>query len=224
MCTSDDNYDSMRLWTDSFWSMEQLPDLQNHAMAKWPPLWPYSSATVAPKDIFEPRTACNIPSTETRQSVEINPTGSDGWRPGSSDSLLTSGQQQAEQLPPEVSDMRTHVHVKHSHNSIDDLVGSPAPHRARYPKNRFMCTFPGCIDKHTGQPKRFRRVEHQKRHATTVHGKETCLLYECGVQGCKSKPFTRKDNLKSHLISVHRLDRSVGLGDYVRSKLPQPGR
>lgn len=57
---------------------------------------------------------------------------------------------------------------------------------------------------------------------TIVYGKDTCLLYECGVEGCKSKPFTRKDNLKSYLILVHGLDRSVALANYVRSKSPQP--
>jgi len=66
------------------------------------------------------------------------------------------------------------------------------------PQNEFACSVPGCIDKETGKPKRFKRQEHKKRHEKTVHQKVD--MFVCWV--C-SRPFTRRDNLKSHQFKTH---------------------
>ncbi|KPI44021.1 Regulatory protein brlA [Cyphellophora attinorum] len=68
--------------------------------------------------------------------------------------------------------------------------------------NEFACSYPGCVDK-SGQPKRFKRQEHKKRHEKTVHEKSEHGMYKCWVGGCKTAPFTRTDNLKSHLKNTH---------------------
>jgi len=70
-------------------------------------------------------------------------------------------------------------------------------------QNEFACSYPDCIDKQTGKQKRFKRQEHKKRHEKTVHEKHEHGLYACWVKGCKTAPFTRTDNLKSHLKNTH---------------------
>jgi hypothetical protein len=70
-------------------------------------------------------------------------------------------------------------------------------------QNEFACSYPGCIDKQTGKQKRFKRQEHKKRHEKTVHEKNEHGLFKCWVKGCKTAPFTRTDNLKSHLKNTH---------------------
>ncbi|KIW81488.1 hypothetical protein Z517_04513 [Fonsecaea pedrosoi CBS 271.37] len=70
------------------------------------------------------------------------------------------------------------------------------------PQNEFACSYPGCIDKHTGKQKRFKRQEHKKRHEKTVHEKSTHTTYKCWVPEC-NRPFSRTDNLKSHLRNTH---------------------
>lgn len=72
------------------------------------------------------------------------------------------------------------------------------------PLNSFACSWPGCVDKHTGRPKMFKRQEHMKRHVRSVHEKGD--MFVCWV--C-SKAFTRRDNLKSHQFKTHgrRTDR-----------------
>ncbi|EXJ91117.1 hypothetical protein A1O1_04224 [Capronia coronata CBS 617.96] len=69
-------------------------------------------------------------------------------------------------------------------------------------KNEFACGYPGCIDKSTGEAKRFKRQEHKKRHEKTVHEKEKHSAYRCWVPEC-NRPFSRTDNLKSHLRNTH---------------------
>lgn len=69
-------------------------------------------------------------------------------------------------------------------------------------QNEFACSYPGCIDKGTGHPKRFKRQEHKKRHEKTVHEKEKHSGYRCWVPEC-NRPFSRTDNLKSHLRNTH---------------------
>jgi hypothetical protein len=70
-------------------------------------------------------------------------------------------------------------------------------------QNEFACGYPGCIDKQTGKQKRFKRQEHKKRHEKTVHEKTKHGVHQCWVPGCKTAPFTRTDNLKSHLKNTH---------------------
>ncbi|EHY60412.1 hypothetical protein HRR83_000171 [Exophiala dermatitidis] len=69
-------------------------------------------------------------------------------------------------------------------------------------KNEFACSYPGCIDKSTGEQKRFKRQEHKKRHEKTVHEREKHSAYRCWVPEC-NRPFSRTDNLKSHLRNTH---------------------
>lgn len=69
-------------------------------------------------------------------------------------------------------------------------------------QNEFACSYPGCIDKHTGKQKRFKRQEHKKRHEKTVHEKTQHTTYRCWVPEC-GRPFSRTDNLKSHLRNTH---------------------
>ena len=69
-------------------------------------------------------------------------------------------------------------------------------------QNEFACSYPGCIDKNTGKQKRFKRQEHKKRHEKTVHEKSHHSAYKCWVPEC-NRPFSRTDNLKSHLRNTH---------------------
>ncbi|EXJ62160.1 hypothetical protein A1O7_02593 [Cladophialophora yegresii CBS 114405] len=69
-------------------------------------------------------------------------------------------------------------------------------------QNEFACGYPGCIDKHTGKQKRFKRQEHKKRHEKTVHEKTQHTTYTCWVPDC-GRGFSRTDNLKSHLRNTH---------------------
>ena len=63
----------------------------------------------------------------------------------------------------------------------------------------FTCTFPDCLEKSSGQPRRFKRHEHKKRHERTVHTNEPA--FQCWVPGCFASAFTRRDNLTYHLKS-----------------------
>ncbi|KIW15029.1 hypothetical protein PV08_07816 [Exophiala spinifera] len=80
--------------------------------------------------------------------------------------------------------------------------------------NPFPCTYPGCIDKGTGKQKRFKRQEHRKRHEKTVHEKHEHDIYKCWVPECH-KPFSRTDNLKSHLRNTHSKKAGVRGNRYV---------
>jgi len=70
-------------------------------------------------------------------------------------------------------------------------------------RNEFACSYSGCIDKNTGKQKRFKRQEHKRRHEKTVHEKTKHKAYKCWVPLCETKPFSRTDNLKSHLRNTH---------------------
>jgi hypothetical protein len=66
--------------------------------------------------------------------------------------------------------------------------------------NKYACEFAGCMDKN-GKRKMFKRREHAKRHVDTVHLKKK--QFPCWVPGCTTQPFTRSDNLTTHLKSTH---------------------
>jgi hypothetical protein len=66
--------------------------------------------------------------------------------------------------------------------------------------NKYACEFAGCMDKN-GKRKMFKRREHAKRHVDTVHLKKK--QFTCWVPGCTTQPFTRSDNLTTHLKSTH---------------------
>jgi hypothetical protein len=66
--------------------------------------------------------------------------------------------------------------------------------------NKYACEFAGCMDKN-GKRKMFKRREHAKRHVDTVHLKKK--QFSCWVPGCTTQPFTRSDNLTTHLKSTH---------------------
>lgn len=66
--------------------------------------------------------------------------------------------------------------------------------------NKYACEFADCMDKN-GKRKMFKRREHAKRHVDTVHLKKK--QFRCWVPGCTTQPFTRSDNLTTHLKSTH---------------------
>ena len=84
------------------------------------------------------------------------------------------------------------------------------------PQNKFMCSYPGCIDRYTGKQKRFKRREHKKRHERTVHQRSIHSKNKCWVPDC-DRPFTRMDNLKSHLRNAHSKKQNVRGNRYVAS-------
>lgn len=66
------------------------------------------------------------------------------------------------------------------------------------------CPYSGCLYEPTGKDTKNRR-SHMKRHIET-HGSERLL---CIVAGCtKSFAGRRKDNLRMHLVKVHKMDRA----------------
>ncbi|KAK7888506.1 hypothetical protein LTR67_008852 [Exophiala xenobiotica] len=81
-------------------------------------------------------------------------------------------------------------------------------------ENPYPCTYPGCIDKGTGKPKRFKRQEHRKRHEKTVHESGDHEVYRCWVPEC-NRAFSRTDNLKSHLRNTHSKKPGVRGNRYV---------
>ena len=72
-------------------------------------------------------------------------------------------------------------------------VASPPPVIPSDPAKVFICNVLGC-------EKRFRRSEHLKRHARSLHTLEK--PYVCNLPGCNKK-FSRSDNLNQHL-RVHK--------------------
>jgi hypothetical protein len=92
-------------------------------------------------------------------------------------------------------------------NLVSSSRPKPVPSRsgmdcnAVIAENEWPCTYPGCIDKTTGKQKRFGRREHAKRHENTVHRKTSA--HRCWVPECTTGPFTRTDNLRSHLKKTH---------------------
>ena len=67
------------------------------------------------------------------------------------------------------------------------------------PEKSFVCDVLGC-------EKRFRRSEHLKRHARSLHTLEK--PYVCNQPGCQKK-FSRSDNLNQHL-RVHKRNSTTG--------------
>lgn len=63
----------------------------------------------------------------------------------------------------------------------------------------FVCSYLDCISKSTGRRTCFRRHEHKTRHENTVHRTKIGDQRQCWVPGCKSGPFSRKDNYQTHL-------------------------
>lgn len=90
-------------------------------------------------------------------------------------------------------------------NGRPGRVSKPGASRSirEYPifieKNSFACNAPDCVDKN-GKRKKFRRQEHLKRHQRCHTGYRP---YACWVPGCTTKPFSRTDNLNSHLLKTH---------------------
>lgn len=74
--------------------------------------------------------------------------------------------------------------------------------------NEFLCGYTGCSS-------RFKRQEHKKRHERTVHEKSQHSLHRCWVPGCLTAPFTRTDNLKSHLKNTHGAKKANQRNKYV---------
>jgi hypothetical protein len=77
-------------------------------------------------------------------------------------------------------------------------VASPPPVIPSDPAKVFICNVLGC-------EKRFRRSEHLKRHARSLHTLEK--PYVCNLPGCNKK-FSRSDNLNQHL-RVHKRNAMV---------------
>lgn len=63
------------------------------------------------------------------------------------------------------------------------------------------CTFPGCTSS-------FVRPEHHRRHVKSKHVPER--LFPCQIEGCKTKAFSRGDNLRDHYWT--HLDRGGRIG------------
>lgn len=72
----------------------------------------------------------------------------------------------------------------------------------RSPAKEHECRFPDCTDKE-GQRRRFKRLDHLRRHQNTCHGGHR--PFSCWVSTCTTKPFSRRDNLNAHLKKIHGL-------------------
>jgi hypothetical protein len=86
--------------------------------------------------------------------------------------------------------------------------------------NSFACTAEGCVDKN-GRRKKFKRQEHLKRHQGTCHTgfRPHC----CWVPGCTTKPFSRTDNLNSHLYKTHGKNSPAARNRYIATLDPKSG-
>lgn len=87
-------------------------------------------------------------------------------------------------------------------------------------KNSFACTSEDCIDK-TGKRKKFKRQEHLKRHQKTCH--TGFRPHYCWVPGCTTKPFSRRDNLNSHLHKTHGKNSPAARNRYIATLDPKSG-
>lgn len=83
--------------------------------------------------------------------------------------------------------------------------------------NKYPCDYADCVDKN-GKRKMFKRREHAKRHLDTVHLKTR--QYRCWVSGCTTSPFTRSDNLTTHLKSTHGKKSASSRNRYVSTLDP----
>jgi hypothetical protein len=86
--------------------------------------------------------------------------------------------------------------------------------------NKYACEFADCMDKN-GKRKMFKRREHAKRHVDTVHLKKK--QFRCWVPGCTTQPFTRSDNLTTHLKSTHGKKSISSRNRYVSTLDPASG-
>ena len=86
--------------------------------------------------------------------------------------------------------------------------------------NLFACTAEDCVDKN-GKRKRFKRQEHLKRHQKTCH--TGYRPHYCWVPGCTTKPFSRTDNLNSHLHKTHGKNSPAARNRYIATLDPKSG-
>ena len=82
--------------------------------------------------------------------------------------------------------------LKHSGASCPEVIA----------RNTHECRYDSCVDK-KGKRKSFKRREHLKRHENTVHVQDKSRMHTCWVPLCTTSPFTRSDNLHSHLLKTH---------------------
>jgi Zinc finger, C2H2 type len=85
--------------------------------------------------------------------------------------------------------------------------------------NLFACTA-DCVDK-SGKRKKFKRQEHLKRHQRTCH--TGFRPYYCWVPGCTTEPFSRTDNLNSHLLKTHGKNSPAARNRYIATLDPKSG-
>ena len=86
--------------------------------------------------------------------------------------------------------------------------------------NPFPCTAEDCVDKN-GKQKKFKRQEHLKRHQRTCH--TGIRPHYCWVPGCTTKPFSRTDNLNSHLHKTHGKNSPAARNRYIATLDPKSG-
>jgi hypothetical protein len=86
-------------------------------------------------------------------------------------------------------------------------------------KNLFACN-EDCVDKN-GKRKKFKRQEHLKRHQRTCH--TGYRPHYCWVPGCMTKPFSRTDNLNSHLHKTHGKNSPAARNRYIATLDPKSG-
>ncbi len=87
-------------------------------------------------------------------------------------------------------------------------------------KNSFACASEDCVDK-TGKRKKFKRQEHLKRHQKTCH--TGFRPHYCWVPGCTTRPFSRTDNLNSHLHKTHGKNSPAARNRYIATLDPKSG-
>ncbi|ERF72529.1 hypothetical protein EPUS_02810 [Endocarpon pusillum Z07020] len=88
------------------------------------------------------------------------------------------------------------------------------------PENQWPCTAEDCVDKN-GKRKKFKRQEHLKRHQRTCH--TGIRPHYCWVPGCTTKPFSRTDNLNSHLHKTHGKNSPAARNRYIATLDPKSG-
>jgi hypothetical protein len=87
-------------------------------------------------------------------------------------------------------------------------------------KNSFACNAEDCVDRN-GKRKKFKRQEHLKRHQRTCHTGNR--PHYCWVPGCTTKPFSRTDNLNSHLRKTHGKHSPAARNRYIATLDPKSG-
>lgn len=96
---------------------------------------------------------------------------------------------------------------------VDVQIRGPKEDRNILPPG-FECRYEGCHGK-DGKRKVYARAEHRNRHERTLHRKTENALYRCWVRDCRSKGFTRVDNLKAHLMVRHGRKSRAGRYQYI---------